>query len=212
VGRKLALVEHYVAEGDVIGIDWAAAEGRFPTLINDTGWPTPTSFRFGMAPERVIITDELGDFTPGVAYLRPPSLVVGIHPRPHAEHAEIEQILIDALAQANLSRSSVYAVSTADHTRNDRSIRRLGYPIRSFHPRRLNSVNVPNPSATLRTIVGTQSVCEASAMLAAGPGAKLVVARTRTKAGTIAIARRSPIRDVIIDLTAPTNAFQAAKR
>lgn len=203
IRRRLAQLEGFIAEGDVFAIDWAVAEGRFPTLINEFGWPPPAGFRFGLAPERVVITDELGAFDPGTAYLRPPSLVAGVHPAPHAEPEEIEEILIDTLATWNLARSSLVVVGTADHTRNDRSMRRLGYPLLSFRAPELDTVAVPNPSTKLRSLVGTRSVCEASALLAAGAGAKLVAPRTRTTAGTIAIARRRAPRDVIIDLTAP---------
>jgi cobalamin biosynthesis protein CbiG len=199
--RRLAQLEGYVAEGDVFGVEWAVAEGRYPTLVNESGWPAPIGFRFGIAPERVVISDELGDFAPGTGYLRPPSLVAGIHPSPYATPEQIEEIFIKALADAGLARSSVYTVATADHTRNDRSIRRLGYPVRSFLAPELDTVKVPNPSAQLRELVNTRSVCEASALLAAGRGGRLIVERIRSKFGTVAIARRRPPSEVVIDVT-----------
>lgn len=210
--RRLAQLEGFVAEGDVFGVEWAAAEGRYPTLVNEFGWEPPVGFRFGIAPEKVVITDELGDFAPGTAYLRPPSLIAGIHPSPYATPEQIDEIFIRALADARLARSSVYTVATADHTRNDRSIRRLGYPVRSFLAPQLNRVHVPNPSAQLLELVNTRSVCEASALLAAGPGASLVVERMRTKVGTVAVARRRPPSDVIIDVSALSDTTAAAAR
>lgn len=210
IRKRLAQLEGYTAEGDVFGVDWAAAEGRFPTLVNEAGWPVPAGFHFGIAPERVIISDALEDFSPGIAYLRPSSLVAGIHPAPHAEPEAIERLLVDVLAQAGLARSSIYAVATADHTRNDRSLRRLGYPIRSFLARELDGVRVPNPRPTLRNVVGTRSVCEAAALLAAGSGATLVVERTPSRIGTIALARRRPPKDVIIEFT--STALAASRR
>jgi cobalt-precorrin 5A hydrolase / precorrin-3B C17-methyltransferase len=200
--RRLAQLEGFVAEGDVFGVEWAAAEGRYPALVNEFGWAPPVGFRFGTAPEKVVITDELGDFAPGTAYLRPPSLIAGIHPSPYATADQIENIFVNALADAGLARSSVFCIATADHIRNDRSIRRLGYPIRSFLAPQLNRVLVPNPSVQLQELVNTRSVCEASALLAAGPGAQLVVERMRTPVGTIAIARRRPPVDMIIDVSA----------
>jgi cobalt-precorrin 5A hydrolase/precorrin-3B C17-methyltransferase len=201
VRRRLGQLEGFVAEGDVFGVEWAVAEGRWPTLVNDAAWPAPVGLRFGTAPERVVISDELDDFAPGVAFLRPPSLIAGIHPRPDAQADAIEGILVDVLAAAGLARSSVYAIATADHARNDKSLRRLGYPMRSFRASRLDRVSVPNPSTTLRDIVGTRSVCEAAAMLAAGIGAQVVVERTRTPHGTIAVVRRWPPTEVTVDLT-----------
>jgi cobalt-precorrin 5A hydrolase/precorrin-3B C17-methyltransferase len=207
VKRRLGQLEGYVAEGDVFGVEWAAAEGRFPTLVNENGWPAPVGFRFGIAPERVVITDELGDFAPGTAYLRPPSLIAGIHPRPSATEDEIEALLVDTLAGAGLARSSVYAIATADYTRNDKCLRRLGYPIRSYRAPVLDRVRVPNPSESLRSIVGSRSVCEAAALRTAGASGHLVVERTRSPHGTIAIARRVPPGEVIIDATGTASAI-----
>jgi hypothetical protein len=206
VRRRLGQLDGFVAEGDVFGVEWAAAEGRYPTLVNDAGWPPPSGFRFGLAPERVVISDELDAFAPGTAYLRPPSLIAGIHPAPNSTPDEIEALLIDTLAQARLARSSVYVVATAEHTRNDKSLRRLGYPIRSYPARQLDRAPVPNPSRNLRDIVGTRSVCEAAAHLTAGPGGRIIVERTRTPHGTIAIARRIPPAELVVDVSSTETA------
>ena len=52
----------------------------------------------------------------------------------------------------------------------------------------LAAVDVPNPSADVDGAVGTPSVAEAAALLAAGPGARLVVEKRRGATTTAAVA------------------------
>ena len=196
---RLSQVRGFVAEGDVVGVDWAIADGRNPLIVNLRNWSLPPALRSGAGPERIAITDELLSLEAGIAWLRPPSLVIGVHPAPDVDAEAIDDIITDALAAAGLARSSVSLIATTDLCRNDKAIRRLGKPVRSFEPRRLDAVNVPNPSPTLQPIVGSSSVCEAAALLAAGVGGRLLVERRKSPVGTVAIARRRPPADVIID-------------
>jgi cobalt-precorrin 5A hydrolase/precorrin-3B C17-methyltransferase len=197
---RLSQVQGFVAEGDVIGVDWAISEGRFPFIFNTTSWPTPRILEAGLGPELVTVTDQLQPIDAGMAFLRPPSLVVGVHPCPSATSDALHEALIDVLADLGLARSSVAVIATNDASRNDKAVRRLGLPVRSFDPARLDRVPVSQPNRSLRSIVGTRSVCEAAAMLAAGRGATLLAGRMRTPMGTISIVRRKPARDVIIDV------------
>jgi cobalt-precorrin 5A hydrolase/precorrin-3B C17-methyltransferase len=50
---------------------------------------------------------------------------------------------------------------------------------------------VPNPSEVVRSAVGTASVCEAAALLVAGPGAELLVTKSSSTTSTVAIAIRA---------------------
>lgn len=209
MARRLTQIAGFVAEGDVPAIDWAMARGQYPSFINELNWPLPPGFRFqfGASPERVIATDRLVPFRPGLAFLRPPSLLAGIHPAPNARSKEIEELITATLASHKLARSSIAAIATIDHAGNDRCLRRLGYPIRAFTAQRLDRVRTPNSSRMLRDIVGSRSVCEAAALVAAGRGATLLVERTRSHVGTIAIARRLPPQEVVIEIgTTPPNA------
>ncbi|MFP4032742.1 MAG: cobalamin biosynthesis protein, partial [Desulfococcaceae bacterium] len=47
---------------------------------------------------------------------------------------------------------------------------------------------VPSPSEMVERHVGTPSVCEAAALLAAGEGGKLLVAKRKSVNGTVAVA------------------------
>jgi precorrin-3B C17-methyltransferase/precorrin-6y C5,15-methyltransferase (decarboxylating) CbiE subunit/precorrin-6Y C5,15-methyltransferase (decarboxylating) CbiT subunit len=68
----------------------------------------------------------------------------------------------------------------------------------------LGTVDVPDPSDLVDAAVGTPSVAEAAALLAAGPGARLVVGKQRNASATAAIAvgprRHQPGRVRIVGL------------
>jgi cobalt-precorrin 5A hydrolase/precorrin-3B C17-methyltransferase len=66
----------------------------------------------------------------------------------------------------------------------------LGLPVRAFSSAELAAVAVPSPSPAVEAAVGTPSVAEAAALLAAGPGAELVVPKQTGEQATVAVARR----------------------
>ena len=94
------------------------------------------------------------------------------------------------LAGAGLAPESLAEVATVDRRSRERAIVALGYPLRLFPATDLAAVAVPNPSEVVRAAVGTPSVCEAAALLAAGPGGELVVPKRASATATVAIARR----------------------
>jgi len=61
-------------------------------------------------------------------------------------------------------------------------------PVFAFPPALLGLVDVPDPSHVVDAAVGTPSVAEAAALLAAGPGARLVVGKQRGASATAAVA------------------------
>ncbi|MES4907374.1 MULTISPECIES: cobalamin biosynthesis protein [unclassified Streptomyces] len=73
---------------------------------------------------------------------------------------------------------------------------RLGVPLRGLGAAALASVAVPSPSGAVLGAVGTASVAEAAALLAAGPGGELLAPkrksepRGRPARATCAVARR----------------------
>jgi cobalt-precorrin 5A hydrolase / precorrin-3B C17-methyltransferase len=103
--------------------------------------------------------------------------------------ADAAATLLDA-ALAGLARASVAEVATIDRRAGDPVVTSLGLPVRAFAAEALATVDVPTPSEAVRAAVGTPSVAEAAALLAAGPGAELVVAKVAGKEATVAVARR----------------------
>ena len=63
-----------------------------------------------------------------------------------------------------------------------------GWALMGFPAAALAAVAVPNPSDTVRAALGTPSVAEAAALLAAGPGGRLLVPKYPTRSVTVAIA------------------------
>ena len=176
----------FTATGDVAGVTTAMLDGRRPLVEADLPWPAPLAA--GAGPERIVITDRAVPAAPGVVALHPPSLVAGVGASSDAA-ADAAAALLDT-ALAGLARESLAEVATIDRRAGDPVVTSLGLPVRAFTAEALAAVEVPTPSEVVRAAVGTASVAEAAALLGAGPGAELVVAKQSAKEATVAIARR----------------------
>ena len=101
-----------------------------------------------------------------------------------------------ALADAGLSAAAVWRVATVDLKAGEQGLvgaaRERGWPVAGFAPADLAAVEVPNPSETVRAAIGTPSVAEAAALIAAGQGAVLIAHKSKSPRATVAIARRPP--------------------
>src|SRR5206468_541567 len=104
---------------------------------------------------------------------------------------EVAALINSALIDSGLARESVAEVATADIKASEPGITSLGWPVRTFEAAALAAVDVPTPSAVVEAAVGTPSVAEAAALLAAGSGATLVVPKRKSAVATVAIARRA---------------------
>jgi cobalt-precorrin 5A hydrolase len=106
-----------------------------------------------------------------------------------------EQELLDLLGQALAAAGGgvVVALATVDRRAAEPCMLAAaavhGVPLRTHDAAALAAVPVPSPSAVVALHVGTPSVAEAAALLEAGPGADLVVAKRRSAHATCAIAR-----------------------
>jgi cobalt-precorrin 5A hydrolase/cobalt-precorrin 5A hydrolase/precorrin-3B C17-methyltransferase len=89
----------------------------------------------------------------------------------------------------------VVAVATIDQRVDEPCVVALaaarGVPVRAHPAAALAEVPVPTPSAVVARHVGTASVAEAAALLAAGPGSRLAVAKRRSEHATCAIAEEA---------------------
>ena len=179
----------FVARGDVAGVSRRWLDGQVPVVEGTLPWPVP--FEGGSGPGRVLVTDEAVDPGAGEVALHPPSLVVGIGASSGAPAGAAADLLTSALAGAGLSGHAVGVVATIDRRAGDAVVTALGRPVRSFPAAALAGVAVPNPSDVVAAGVGTPSVAEAAALLAAGPGARLVVEKRKGAEATVAVARRA---------------------
>ncbi len=116
-------------------------------------------------------------------------VVVGVGCSSEATVSEVAEVVAHALDGAGRWGRAT-CVATVD--------RRAGHPavtaaasgadLLAFPATLLAAVEVPNPSPAVAAAVGTPSVAEAAALLAAGPGGRLVVDKQRGPTATAAVA------------------------
>lgn len=189
----------FVATGDVAGVTRALLDGEPVALETDLpDWPLLAaleSWRAGVrnphqgAP-RIVVTDRVVPPAGGVAALHPPSLVAGVGASTGAPPEELAALLTEALASAGLARASLAEVATLARKASEPAVAGLGLPVRAYPAERLAAQPVPHPSGVVERAVGTPSVAEAAALVAAGPGGELVVAKRGGPHATVALARR----------------------
>jgi cobalt-precorrin 5A hydrolase/precorrin-3B C17-methyltransferase len=178
----------------------ADATGPLPPLSTvdaDATWPLPPLSTVDSGGPVIAVSDRVAARADLV--YRPPSLVVGVGASRGAPAGEVEALVRAGLAEAGLAVESVRALATVDAKAGEAGIvalaRRYGWPLLTFPATDLCRVEVPNPSETVRAAVGTPSVAEAAALLAAreaGRGADLVLPKRSGPTATVAVARLVP--------------------
>ena len=182
----------FVASGDIAGVTRRLLDGENVNVRKDLDWPFAwKSNGSGSATATVVVTDRLYPLQDDAVVLSPPSLVAGIGSAAGVSAEEVNALLDAALASEGLDRRSVGCIATIDLKVNEAGILALGLPMVTFAAEQLGAVDVPNPSDVVFAEVGTPSVSEAAALLAAGPGATLVVAKMKSAMATVAVARRA---------------------
>ena len=189
--------------GPLAKLGAAVLAGAAVTVHADATWPLPAlppgdpAAGPDIAPVTVAISDRL-DVAADLVY-RPPSLVVGVGASRGAPADELDGLVTAALDGAGLAAESVRCLATLDRKVDEPGIRTVaghrGWPVLGFAADELSDVDVPNPSAVVRDAVGTPSVAEAAALLAArraGRDARLVVPKCASTTGTVAVARMVP--------------------
>ena len=131
---------------------------------------------------------------PGLRVLGPGrmTVVVGIGASSRATAEEIDALVHEALAGAGLPATDVSGVATIAARAGDPRLAALGWPITGFDAAELAVVPVANEGPRAFEAVGTASVAEAAALLAAGTGSHLVAPKIRSAHATIALAQKAP--------------------
>jgi cobalt-precorrin 5A hydrolase/precorrin-3B C17-methyltransferase len=184
-----------VATGGVARATAALLAGGPVNVQSPQGWPVPEPLaaRHGPGGPAVVITDEVGPA--GALALHPRSLVVGVGTSTDATPADLGAAVDRVLDRARLAPASVGWVATIDRRAGHPAVTaladRFGVPVVAFGSDDLGAAAVPNPSERVRQAVGTGSVAEAAALLAAGSGAALVAGKAASGTVTVAVARRA---------------------
>jgi cobalamin biosynthesis protein CbiG len=119
-------------------------------------------------------------------------IVVGVGCSRGCSSSEILELVDGALREAGAESERVAALATVDRRAEESGVldaaRRRGWPLETFPATELAAVAVPTPSKIVARHVGTPSVAEAAALLAAGAQALLLTKR-RSAHATCALAR-----------------------
>jgi cobalt-precorrin 5A hydrolase / precorrin-3B C17-methyltransferase len=128
-----------------------------------------------------------GDVT-NIIY-HPTVLSVGIGCERGTSVEEVQELLNSTLKAHNLSPKSIAVFASIDLKEDEAAISALGNVV-YFSADELAKQNhrIKTPSDYVNDTVGTPSVAEAAALAAAGDEATLIVAKTKSKRATIAIA------------------------
>jgi cobalt-precorrin 5A hydrolase len=119
------------------------------------------------------------------------SAAVGIGCRAGASAEAIERCVREALAQAGLEAAPLYAPSSKRGPALDEAAARLGLPLHFCDEAALLAAaeRVVSHSPRVKALYGVGSVAEAAALLGAGPGARIVVAKFSADGVSCAVAR-----------------------
>jgi cobalt-precorrin 5A hydrolase len=124
-------------------------------------------------------------------------IAVGVGASRGCPPAELAALVDAGLRAAGVASADVRVLASADIKADEPAVLALaharGWPLQTFAATTLAAVDVPTPSATVARHVGTPSVAEASALLAAAP-AQLLVSKQRSAHATCAIARTEASR------------------
>lgn len=197
LGRDAGL--RHDPQPDDAAVAGALVAGRRVLLVADHPWPLgplppwvePAAAEEAGVPAIVVSDRELGPPAGARAVLRPPTLVLGVGAASEAPDLSAAA----AEAMEGWSPLSLRAVATLDRKREQAESLGLA-PVVAFGADELAEVDVPTPSATVAAAVGTPSVAEAAALLAAGAGAELVRTKVVMPSATAALARVAPRGEV----------------
>ena len=108
----------------------------------------------------------------------PPSLWLGLGCERDTSLGLLERLVDQTLAAQQLAPQAVAGLASIDRKADEPALLALAaqrqWPVRWFDAASLAAVAVPTPSAAVAKEMGTASVAEAAAQLAAGPGARLL--------------------------------------
>lgn len=122
-------------------------------------------------------------------------IAVGVGVRPGTPAGAVRELL-ERVARGNRLDLGEVVVATLDRRAGEPGLLDAVAPRvpRGYPAEALAAAPVPHPSGRVAAATGTPSVAEAAALLAAGPGAVLVVPKTTGDGVTVAVARGTPRR------------------
>jgi cobalt-precorrin 5A hydrolase len=167
-----------------------------------------------LSPHLALVTSELDRIKEGEAWIaltprllelgdalvvRPKVLALGAGCRREADVELVCAGVLGAVADAGFSAKSVSILVSVDLKAEEAALielsTRLGVEFKTYSGDELKDIEVPNPSEHVAKTVGSGSVCEAAALMAAGlaeTGGKLIMEKKSESVWTAALALMSP--------------------
>jgi len=155
------------------------AADRRPVVLQEAGlelWrQLPAAAALQDLPDgsaRLVISHRQGD---GCRW-HPPCLWLGIGCERNSDLSLLERLVDDSLARHQLAPEAVAGLASIDRKGDEPALLALAerrrWPLRLFQASELATVAVPHPSERVQREMGTASVAEAAALLAAGSGGR----------------------------------------
>lgn len=139
-----------------------------------------------------LLSEHEQSISPYRVVYRPKSIILGLGCNRGTSLEEIENVVITALQQQELSLKSVAAIATISIKKDEAGLLALsekyGWPLLAYEAEELNRVSIPNPSETVHKFTGAYGVSEPAALIAAGTD-HLLLEKTASGNVTIALAR-----------------------
>lgn len=190
------------------GVSRCLVEGEPVPVYDPAGWLLPALGEHAELLPALDQPPEPGDGQPLVLVdwrtrpldpawlvMRPPCLIAGMGCNRGTAMEEMLALLDEVLAEHGLARECLAGLATVDLKQDEPGLlalaENLQLPINYYPAERLHQVAVPNPSPTAQKNIGTKSVCEAAAMIAARTD-RLLVTKRKTPNVTLALALASP--------------------
>ncbi len=182
---RTAPVMAAVAAGETVRLRVEAGDG---TWLGETGLDSSDDGRL-----EVCVTDRSDRSADLVMY--PPVLAVGAGCERGCDAEELVSLVLETLAQAGLAQQAVACVASLELKSDEPAMlalaERLDVPLVVFPAERLEEElpRLRHPSDIVHAVTGCHGVAEGAALAVAGDAGDLVVAKTRSRRATCAVAR-----------------------
>jgi cobalt-precorrin 5A hydrolase / precorrin-3B C17-methyltransferase len=142
---------------------------------------------------KITVTDRAMTGSPDHLVFVSQTLAVGVGCERGTSFEELEELVTQTLQNNGLAVYAVASYATVDIKEDEPAISQLADQerVRFFTVEELllQAPKIQNPSEAVSAEIGTPSVAEAAALAAAGPDSVLIVAKSKSKRATCAIAR-----------------------
>lgn len=142
----------------------------------------------------VVITAEEKSFD-ALIHLKPKEYILGMGCRRGKDVEKLEVLIQKSMEEAGIGIEQIFALASVDRKKDEEGLliwsRKANIPFLTFTAEQLQNVEGAfHTSAFVKEQIGVDNVCERAALMACGPGGKLIFRKHAEDGMTIAIAKR----------------------